>query len=157
MIKKLIVSMAIMCLGTLSYAEEKDKVHMFPEAEEGFVKYVIEVPETDNDYDHKVELLIGKEVMVDCNGYSLSGKIENITLKGWGYKYLKISDIHRGPSTLMHCSEEKTKEFVTLYMGEEALRRYNHRSPIVVYIPKEYELRYRVWSADNEVHTAKQH
>lgn len=90
---------------SLLYAEpeKQDSIHMFPQAQEGYVRHVIEVPRTDNDDDHKIELLVGKTMLVDCNRHSLRGKIENINLKGWGYQYLEISDIHSGPSTLKAC------------------------------------------------------
>ncbi|MEA3434378.1 MAG: serine protease inhibitor ecotin [Campylobacterota bacterium] len=158
MIKKITLAMAVTLAGLSLYAEteKKDNIHMFPQAKEGFVRHVIEVPKTDNDYDHKVELLIGKNMMVDCNQHSLRGKIENVTLKGWGYKYLEVSDIQNGPSTMMACSEPKTEKFITLYMGKETLRRYNSRSPIVAYVPKGYEVRYRIWSAGDKVQQAKQ-
>ncbi len=76
--QKIILATAIMLMGTSAYAEEKDNIHMFPQAEEGFVRHVVEVPKTDNDYDNRVELLIGQNMLVDCNEHSLRAKIENI-------------------------------------------------------------------------------
>ena len=158
MIKKTTLAMAIALIGSSLHAEpaKKDNIHMFPQAKEGFVRHIIEVPKTDNDYEHRVELLIGKTMMVDCNQHSLRGKVENVTLKGWGYKYLEVSDIHNGPSTMMACNEPNTEKFVTLYMGNDTLRRYNSRSPIVAYIPEGYEVRYRIWSAGENVQQAEQ-
>ncbi len=129
---------------------------MFPHAQTGFVRHVIEVPKTNNDTDHKVELLIGKVMLVDCNQRSLRGKIEHVTLKGWGYNYLEVSDIHNGPSTLMACREEKTEQFIHIYSGKDSLRRYNSRLPIVAYVPEGYEVRYRIWSAGDKLQKAKQ-
>lgn len=158
MIKKITLAMVVSLAGTLLYAADanKDKTHMFPKAKEGFVQYVIEVPKTENDGDHRVELIIGKTMLVDCNKHSLMGKVETINLKGWGFKYLEVSDIQNGPSTMMACTEPKTEKFVSLYMREEALRRYNSRSPIVAYVPKGYEVRYRIWSAGETVKKAVQ-
>jgi len=158
MIKKITLALALTLAGTSLYAADakKDKTHMFPKAQEGFVQHVIEVPKTENDYDHKVELLIGKTMLVDCNRHSFGGKVENVTLKGWGFKYLEVSNIQSGPSTMMACPNPKTEKFVTLYMGDEALRRYNSRSPIVAYVPEGYEVRYRIWSAGEKVEMAVQ-
>ena len=158
MVKKITLAMAVTLAGSSLYAEpvKKDNIHMFPQAQEGFMRHIIEVPKTDNDYDHRVELMIGKTMLVDCNQHSLRGKTENITLKGWGYKYLEVSDIHNGPSTMMACREPKTEKFISLYMGDETLRRYNSRSPIVAYVPKGYEVRYRIWSAGEKVAKAEQ-
>jgi len=154
MIKKTTLAMLLIWTGSSLYAEpaKKDNIYMFPQAEEGFVRHVIEVPKTDNDYDHKVELMIGKNMMVDCNRYSFSGKIEDVTLKGWGYKYIEVKDIKSGPTTMMACMEPKTEKFIFMH---DILRRYNSRSPIVVYIPKGYEVRYRIWSAGKKVEQAE--
>jgi ecotin len=149
MSKRVILAITIALLGTSLYASDatKDKTHMFPQAKEGFVKYVVEVPKTDNDEEHRVELLIGKKMLVDCNQRSLRGKIENVTLTGWGYKYLEISNIQNGPSTMMACTKPKTEKYIKLYMGDKTLHRYNSRMPIVAYVPEGYDVRYRIWSA----------
>ena len=147
--------MAVALAGSSFYAEpaKKDNIYMFPQAEEGFVRHVIEVPKTDNDYEHKVELLIGKVMLVDCNKHSLMGKVESVTLEGWGYKYLEVTDIQSGPSTLMACKEPKTEKFISI---RDTLRRYNSRFPIVAYVPEGYEVRYRIWSADDNIQQATQ-
>ena len=155
MLKKIILVLALTSAGLSLHAEpaKKDNIHMFPEAQEGFVRHVIEVPKTDNDYDHKVELLIGKNIMVDCNHHSFSGEIEDVTLKGWGYKYIEVKNIQSGPTTMMACSEPKTEKFISI---RDTLRRYNSRSPIVAYVPDGYEVRYRIWSAGENVKQAIQ-
>ncbi len=159
MFKKIILALAIMIAGSSLHAEpakndtiKKDKYHMFPEAKAGHERYIIDVPKTDNDYDHKIELLIGKNLMVDCNHASLSGKIENKSLKGWGYHYLEVSDIQRGPTTMMACPDTKTEKFISI---RDTLRRYNSRLGTVVYVQKGFEVRYRVWSADDTVQEAE--
>ena len=157
MLKKITLAMALTlaCSSLHAEVEKKDNIHMFPQAKEGMVRHVIEVPKTENDYDHRIEIIIGKIMLVDCNQHSLRGKVENVTLKGWGYKYLEVSNIYNGPSTTMVCSGQKTEKFVNLYMGDDILRRYNSRSPIVVYVPKEYEVNYRIWSAGDGIGQAK--
>ncbi len=155
MVKQMILAFAVTISGSSLYAEpvKKDNIHMFPQAQEGFVRHVIEVPKTDNDHDHRVELLIGKSMMVDCNHHSFSGKIESVTLKGWGYKYLEVRNIQSGSSTMMACREAKTEKFISM---RDTLRRYNSRSPIVAYIPEGYEVRYRIWNADDNVQQSVQ-
>ena len=153
MIKKITLALALALTGTSLHAEptKKDNIHMFPQAQEGFVRYVIEVPKTNDDYANKVELMIGKTMMVDCNHHSFSGKIEDVTLKGWGYRYLEVKEIRSGATTMMACSEPKTEKYISI---RDSLRRYNSRSPIVVYVPKGYEVKYRIWSASESVEDA---
>ncbi len=155
MLKLITFSFSVILAGALLYAEpaKKDNIHMFPQAQEGFVRHVIEVPKTDNDYDHRVELLIGKNMMVDCNHHSFSGEIKSVMLKGWGYKYLEVNNIQSGPTTMMACTEPKTEVFISI---RDTLRRYNSRSPIVAYVPKGYEVRYRIWSVEDNVLQAEE-
>ena len=132
----------------------KDKYKMFPEAKEGYTRYIVDVPKTQNDYDHKVELLIGKNVMVDCNHASFSAKVEKIALKGWGYSYLEVSNFQRGPTTMMACPEPKVEKFISIYDPENMMRRYNSRLGTVIYVPNGYEVHYRIWSAGQTVEKA---
>ncbi|HIP18334.1 MAG TPA: ecotin [Sulfurovum sp.] len=134
----------------------KDKYKMFPEAKEGYTRYIVDVPKTENDNDHKVELLIGKNVMVDCNHASFSAKVEKIALKGWGYSYLEVSNIQRGPTTMMACSEPKVEKFISIYEPKTMTRRYNSRLGTVIYVPDGYKVRYRIWSASQTVEEAMQ-
>lgn len=147
MIKKIILTLTVIISASSLYAapSKKDNIHMFPQAQEGFVRYVIEVPKTENDYDHRVELLIGKNMMVDCNHHSFEAEIKSVSLKGWGYKYLEVGEIRSGPTTMMFCPEPKVEKFISI---RDILRRYNSRSPIVVYVQEGYEVRYRVWGVD---------
>ena len=160
MINKIILSLAVTLVGVSLHAEpgkndsvKKDNIHMFPQAQEGFERHVVEVPKTKNDYDHRVELRIGKNMMVDCNHHSFSAEIKSVNLKGWGFKYLEVGDIKSGPTTMMACPEAKTQKFISI---RDELRRYNSRMPLVVYVQKGYEVRYRVWSADEAVEQAVQ-
>jgi len=152
MIKKLILTFIVLVTASSLYAEpsknvsiKKDNIHMFPQAKEGFIRYVIEVPKTENDTNHRVELFIGKNMMVDCNHHSFEAEIKSVLLKGWGYRYLEVGEIRSGPTTMMFCPEPKVEKFIAI---RDTLRRYNSRSPIVVYVQEGYEVRYRVWSAE---------
>ena len=51
-------------------------------------------------------------------------------------------------------AEPKVDRFITLG-GEPKLLRYNSRLPVVVYVPADVEVRYRIWRADRKVTPAK--
>ena len=156
MLKNLLSLLIIALFSTQLSASDtfNDKYKMFPSAKEGYVRYIVEVPKTDNDTDHKVELLIGKNLMVDCNHASFSGKIERKTLKGWGYHYFEVSDIQRGPTTMMACREPKSEKYISISEPERTLLRYNSRIGTVIYVPEGYEVRYRIWSASQSIEKA---
>ena len=134
----------------------KDPYAMFPKAEAGYVRYVVEVPKAADESAKRLELLIGKKMTVDCNGHSFAGKMERLPVKGWGYHYYRLGDVRDGPSTRRYCPDEKHEAFVTVTLPKEMqLLRYNSRLGTVVYVPKGFEVRYRIWSAEKEGHEAR--
>ncbi|NOR55907.1 MAG: ecotin [Sulfurovum sp.] len=152
--KNIFLGLALCCSVAMLQAQEseKDNIHMFPQAKEGYVRHVIEVPKTDNDYAHKIALSIGKMDWVDCNHKQLFADIKKKTVKGWGYSYLEVDNINAGMSTMMMCQEPKEQGFIAFH---DILRRYNSRLPLVVYAPQGYEVRYHIWSAGKTEYKAQ--
>ncbi len=134
-------------------AQAADIMKAFPPAEEGMVRYVLQLPKQDDESVFKVELMVGKTVQVDeKNRYFLAGKIENETIRGWGYTRYYVSKLGPMAGTLMAVDPNvpKVSRFVTL-AGEPYIIRYNSRMPIVVYVPEGVEVRYRIWTTDVEL------
>lgn len=122
----------------------------YPTASADQNRHVIRLPARTNEDDLKVELIVGKTQMVDCNSHRLGGTIETRTAEGWGYDYFVVSDLGPGMSTLMGCPDNTKKEAFVRGGGEPMLLRYNSRLPVVVYAPKDVEVRYRLWTAGPE-------
>lgn len=133
-----------------------DLLKAYPAAANGQQRVVIHLKELPNEEDHLVELIIGKEIEVDCNKQFFAGQLEEKTIPGWGYDYYIVPKISGPLSTLMACQEtKKSTAFVTLRKGDTgALKRYNSKLPLVIYIPKGFEVRYRIWNADNAIQKA---
>lgn len=120
----------------------------FPTPKAGYIQKTIHLPQQANENNQKVELIVGQKKLVDCNHHSLSGRFVERTLQGWGYRYWEIEKAGAGISTMMGCmGRPKTMKFIQM---QPKLIRYNSRVPIHVYLPKGYELRYRIWSAGSE-------
>ena len=131
-----------------------DDMKPFPEAGDGESRHVIRLPELDDEAASKVELLVGKEIEVDCNIHWFGGNLAEKVAEGWGYTYYRVGDIGGPASTLKACPEGSSEiRFVQVRL-EQPLLRYNSRLPIVVFVPEGFEVRYRIWRAGDDIATA---
>ncbi|WXL24712.1 serine protease inhibitor ecotin [Ectopseudomonas mendocina] len=146
----------ICTLPLMACAATPEALKPYPAPTEGYTRHVIDLPKLDNENDHKVELLAGKTMEVDCNIHRLGGQWQDKTAEGWGYSYYELSDVGPGISTMMGCPNNEPKKAFVPAGGEAKLVRYNSKLPIVVYTPADVEVRYRVWSATPEATVAKQ-
>ena len=146
------VTIALVFGATLP-VRASDNMKAFPPAEEGMVRHVLQLPEQQDESALKVELIVGKTVLVDMeNRYFFGGTIEAQTISGWGFTRYVVSELGPMAGTFMVVDPNapKAKRFITLG-GEPYLVRYNSRLPVVVYVPKDAEVRYRIWRAELEM------
>ncbi|MCU1719701.1 MULTISPECIES: serine protease inhibitor ecotin [unclassified Pseudomonas] len=143
-----------LAISPFAVAASLKDVAPYPEAEKGFTRQVIHLPAQEDESAFKLEVLAGKELLVDCNRQRLGGTLEEKDLQGWGYPYYRLEKVSGPASTLMACPDKsKTKAFVPV-IGDGFLLRYNSKLPVVVYVPEGVEVRYRIWSASTEVKSA---
>lgn len=143
---------ALCLLAAIPLAQAADNMQAFPAADEGMIRYVLQLPKQDDESDFRVELIVGRTVEVDQgNRYFFAGKIEEETIKGCGFSRYLVSKLGPMAGTLMAIDPNapKVKRFIML-AGEPFFVRYNSRLPIVVYGPEGVDVRYRVWSAAPE-------
>jgi ecotin len=124
----------------------------YPAAQYGFERMVFRVPAVDDESARKVEVLVGKILSVDCNMTSFGGNLEKRVAEGWGYPYFVIEKVGDPISTLMACPPgvENADKFVTVN-GNGFLQRYNSKLPMVVYVPEGFEVRYRIWTTQEDI------
>jgi len=124
----------------------------YPAVQDGFVRMVFRVPVIDDESARKVEIIVGKTLSVDCNRTSFGGSLERRVVEGWGYPYFVLEKIGGPMSTMMACppTHENTDEFVTV-VGDGFLQRYNSKLPMVIYVPEGFEVRYRIWAAQDDI------
>ena len=104
---------------------------------------------SDSPSDLRVQLIVGKEVMVDCNPHSFNGSIERETIKGWGYPLYRVTAVGPMASTRMACPPGRAPRRVFLPMGPKPfVVPYNAKLPVVLYAPADLELRWRLWRAE---------
>ncbi|HCM1916075.1 TPA: serine protease inhibitor ecotin [Salmonella enterica subsp. salamae serovar 28:r:e,n,z15] len=136
-------------------AQPLEKIAPYPQAKKGMKRQVITLTPQQDESTLKVELLIGQTLNVDCNQHRLGGKLETKTLEGWGYDYYVFDNVTSPVSTMMACPEgKKEQKFITAWLGEDGMLRYNSKLPIVVYTPANVDVKYRIWKADANVQNA---
>ena len=136
-------------------AQPLEKVAPYPKAEKGMKRQVIQLTPEKDESTLKVELLIGQTLEVDCNKHRLGGELDSKTLEGWGYDYYVFDKVTSPVSTMMACPDgKKEKKFITAYLGEDGMLRYNSKLPIVVYTPENVEVKYRIWKAEDKIQDA---
>ncbi|CAI8766619.1 serine protease inhibitor ecotin [Pseudomonas sp. IT-P253] len=150
------VGLIVAGLSTFAQAAKLETVAPYPKPESGFTRQVIHLtPQTQED-SYQVEILAGKTLNVDCNRQRLGGILEEKNLEGWGYPFYRLEKVIGPMSTLMACPDGKSKKDFVPVVGDGFMLRYNSKLPIVLYVPKDVEVRYRIWSASSNVENAVQ-
>jgi ecotin len=109
-----------------------------------------------NPADWRVELIVGREVEVDCNRAFFSGRIRSETIPAAGTKVYRVSNVSPIGTTRMACPPGTPRRKVFLPMGGKPfVVPYNVSRPIVVYAPQELEVRWRLWKASREQRPAQ--
>jgi ecotin len=126
-------------------ATTQEDIKMFPAAEPGAQRLVIRLPKLDDEANRKVEILLSKRLMVDCNQQRLGGTLQQKTLQGWGYNYYQLDKLVGPMSTMMACPNNTKQEAAVPVGGEGYLVRYNSRLPVVLYVPQGLDVQYRIW------------
>lgn len=127
--------------------EAVKNLEAYPATMDSLERYVIFVDQQADERLFEVELIAGKVLEVDCNNQRLMGSFSEEIVQGWGYNYYVFETEGQVMSTMMFCPESKVEKFVS---GQSLTVRYNSRLPIVVYLPKGYDLKYKIWTAGEE-------
>ena len=135
-----------------SAAQEPAKdLKMYHAAPEGFKRVVIRLPQLPDERDCRLEIMAFRTLMVDgINHHGLGGALAEKTVEGWGYPYWEMTVAKSGMSTLMGGSPEQMAlrpVAVAVHGNGFFPLRYNSKLPVVVYAPKDVDVRYRVWKA----------
>ncbi|MEK0426653.1 MAG: Ecotin precursor [Planctomycetota bacterium] len=149
MIKSLI-TLSVILLGSFAMAQQpQENMKAYPPAAEGMKRLVVYLETKEEEDDYRVELMVGKTVEVDAaNRFFFSGTLEEETIEGWGFPKYVVKQIGPMAGTRIGVDPDapKVKRFVKLG-GEPKLLRYNSKLPLVVYVPKDAEVKLKVWVA----------
>ena len=136
-------------------ASANDDLKPYASAEAGQQRMVFRLPALEDESSSLVEVMVGKIMEVDCNRILMRGSLEEHSVKGWGYPYYTAEIAPQHATTLMACPPDapKKQQFVAA-TGDGFKIRYNSKLPVVVYAPHGYEVRYRIWSASEDIRQA---
>ncbi len=127
---------------------------VYPTTVDGRERHVIALPKVVDESRFMVELVPGKTELADCNLRSYRAALERRTLAGWGYPFYVLAEPEPGPKTNKACPEgSQTRRFVRV-RGDGLLVPYNSHLPLVVYLPRDVQLKYRIWRADKTLSEA---
>ena len=134
-----------MSASTTPNAAAQKELKAFPATLAGHQRYVIELPALPDEDAHKLELIGGKAMTVDCNARGMDGHFEPRDVPGWGYTYWVLQSRGQVMTTMMACPPGSQRPGVAQTQG--TLLRYNSKLPVVVFVPDGMGLRWRVWQA----------
>lgn len=144
--KKVIILLMVWAASIhTGYSQSKDlakELKPFPAAWKGFDRFVIDLPQRDAEDNYMVELMAGKTLKVDCNNHGLIGSWQTKDVKGWGYTYYQYTSAGKTRSTLMACPDKTLQD---KFISSTKQVRYNSKLPIVVYVPKGFQVKYKIW------------
>lgn len=135
--------------------ELRTNTGMYPKAKDGYSKYYIWLPTIKNESDNQVEIVVGKNGIVDCNATSYGANLEEKNVEGWGYTYYEVNNIVGPMSTLMACGDRPKANAFIRVVGKNFLVRYNSKLPIVVYVPDGFEVKYKIWNTNSSLFKAE--
>lgn len=130
-----------------SYTPEMQKaLTNYPEIV-GFERKAIflsEPEKDDEEKDMKIEIVPGRNMLVDCNAFGIQGQILAKEFES-GFPYYLFNSNGGVYSTKMGCPDDgKTTKFVT---SKTVMVDYNSEHPIVVYTSPHFEVKYCLWKA----------
>jgi ecotin len=135
--------------ATTSDKSSADNMRAFPPAEPGMTRHVIRLAEQKDEADFKVELIVGKTVRTDAaNRYFFAGALETENIPGWGFPRYVLRKLGPMAGTLMAVDSNAPQVDRFVALGSETVLHYNSRLPVVVYVPTDVEVRYRIWRAE---------
>ncbi|MEB3275672.1 MAG: ecotin family protein [Cyanobacteriota bacterium] len=106
--------------------------------------------------DWRVELIVGREMLLDCNRHALGGRLAAEALPGWGYSIYRVKDAGPLRSTRKACPPGEAKRPGFVVVGAKPfVVPYNASLPIVVYAPADLQVRWRLWKAERRQQPAQ--
>lgn len=107
--------------------------------------------------DWRVELIVGRNLEVDCNRAVFSGRLRLQPVPGGDLSIVRVSGVTPVATTRMACPPGEAKRRAFVPMGSKPfVVPYNASRPIVLYAPDDLEVRWRLWKAERRQWPARE-
>ena len=126
----------------------------FPVAPGGETRHVIRLPAAGNEDALRVELVIGRQALADCNRQWYGGKLERDASSGWDHPVYRMTSVAGPATTMMACPDTETRDTFVSVRFENPFVPYDSRLPLVVYVPQGFVVRYRIWQGQQKLRDA---
>jgi len=124
----------------------------YPAALDGATRHVIHLPKVADPGRYRVELVPGRSELADCSLRGYSAALERRNLPG-GAPYYVLGALQPLPAAGSCADPTRKRRFVRV-RGDNLLLPYDSRQPLVVYLPAQMQLKYRIWRADKSLSDA---
>ncbi|EKS6740445.1 ecotin [Enterobacter ludwigii] len=144
--------------GIKNYSKgfNEELLDFFPETLNGMKRRVIYLPSRVHENKFKVELLIGENKRTDCNRYTLNGKLVTRFLTHYGYRFIQFEKIIDSEPAQVYCVPgDVSIAFMPVTLGIDVIQPYNSHMPLVIYVPDEFDVKYRIWNVKGHINKAK--
>ena len=112
------------------------------------------VPKRGDEDALRVELVVGRQVLADCNRHWFGGKLERDVTPGWDYPVYRMTSVAGPATTTKACPDGEVREAFVRVSFENPFVPYDSSSPLVVYVPQGFVVHYRIWQGQQKLRDA---
>ena len=115
---------------------------------------MIRLPAAGDEDALRVELVVGRRVLADCNRQWFGGKLERNVASGWDHPVYRMTSVAGPATTMKACPEGDVHEAFVRVRFENPFVPYDSSAPLVVYVPQGFVVRYRIWQGQQKLRDA---
>ena len=149
-----LIIVTLAAVGCSPTVPKRGDMNPFPVAPGGETRHVIRLPAAGNEDTLRVELVVGRQMLADCNRQWFGGKLERDTTSGWDHPVYRMTSVAGPATTMMACPDAEARDTFVRVRFANPFVPYDSKSPLVVYVPQGFVVRYRIWQGQQKLRDA---
>ena len=150
----ILIFVTLATVGCSPTVPKRGDMTPFPVAPGGETRHVIRLPAAGDEDTLRVELVVGRQVLADCNRQWFGGKLERDVASGWDHPVYRMTSVAGPATTMKACPEGDVHEAFVRVRFENPFVPYDSSAPLVVYVPQGFVVRYRIWQGQQKLRDA---